>query len=105
MSMKRVPFTTRPPSTSMHGITRLKCIRSSLAVERRLRLGDRESPLVQRLADDDARQVDLAQRAQGAQVLEGPDAAGVEEAAAHGRGDPGDVLERGPLERAVAVGV
>src|SRR5690348_14767050 len=25
MSMKRVPFTTRPASTSMHGMTRLKC--------------------------------------------------------------------------------
>ena len=40
------------------------------AVERRLALGHREAPLVERLADDHAGEVDLAQLAQRAQVLE-----------------------------------
>src|SRR4051794_8407527 len=52
---------------------------ASAQVERRLALGDREAPLVERLADDHAREVDLAQRGEAAQVLERADPARVDE--------------------------
>src|SRR5512132_619480 len=74
-------------------------------VERGLALGDREAALVERLADDHAGEVDLAQRRERAEVLDVADPAGVEEAAAHGLGDLADVVEVRALEPAVAVDV
>src|SRR5688572_27345180 len=111
MSTKFVPLTTRPASTSRHGMTRLRCtpprlrggrrglrglgvlVDQRLAVEDRLALGDREASLEQRLADDHAGEVDEPQVAQRREVLERRDAAGVEEAAADRGGDPAHLLD------------
>src|SRR5438270_11651056 len=82
MSMKFVPFTTRPLSTSRHGITRLSSTAPLPLFEQRLRLRDAEAPLVERLAGDHARKVHEAQVAQGGEVLGRRNPARVEEAAA-----------------------
>src|SRR3954463_10725679 len=88
MSTKLVPLTTRPSSTSRQGITRLRCTPSvrrrdgpvgplglralvGLGLQGVLALGDREAPFVERLARDDAAEVDLAQVSQRAQVVQG----------------------------------
>src|SRR5687767_11322772 len=104
MSTKFVPFTTRPASTSRHGITRLRCTASAL-VEDRLRLADRERLLVQGLADDHAREVDLPQADEPAQVVERADAAGVQEAPAHDLGDAPHLVEVDTGEHPVALDV
>src|ERR1700729_2555816 len=61
MSRNSTPLTTRPASTSRHGMIRLKCTRLTVARaharstgERCERFADAEAPLVQRLADDHA---------------------------------------------------
>src|SRR4051812_31747610 len=101
-STKFVPFTTRPASTSRQGMIRLKCKASA---QRFPGLADGEPPLVERLADNDADEVDLAQPRQGAQVLDGADPAGVEERPPDGLGHPAHLVEVGPLEHPVAVDV
>src|SRR5689334_22712985 len=106
MFTKFVPLTTRPLSTSRHGMMRLRCTgRPGSAVQGRLALGDRELALVQRLADDHAAQVHLPQRGQVDEVLELADAARVDEAAAHDPGDALDLIEVRPAEQAVLVNV
>src|SRR5947209_12946 len=103
MSTKLVPFTTRPLSTSRHGITRLSSIAALL--QDRLRLVYGEPALVERLAGDHAREVHEPQLAQGAQVVERRDAARVEEPAPdHSRHLP-HLVEIGPAQHPVAVDV
>src|SRR5687767_2403362 len=99
MSTKFVPFTTRPLSTSRHGMTRLS------SIEQLVHFADREALLVQRLARYDPGEVDEAQRAQSSEVVERSDPARVEEAAADDRADALDLLEVGTLEHPVAVDV
>src|SRR4051794_33199928 len=103
MSMKFVPFTTRPLSTSRHGITRLSS--TGPLLQDVLRLVDREAILVERLARDDAGEVHQAQLLEGAQVVERPDAARVEEAAADDVAHPPHLVEVGPVQHPVAVHV
>src|SRR5919202_6547289 len=104
MSMKFVPFTTRPLSTSRQGITRLSSMACALA-EDVLRLLHGEAVLVQRLAGDHAGQVHEAQALQRPEVVERRDPARVEEAPADDLRDPPDLLEIRALEHPVAVHV
>src|SRR5687767_7615237 len=99
MSTKFVPFTTRPLSTSRHGMTRLS------SIEQLLHLRDREAALVQGLARHDAGEVEESKRAEPAEVVERPDPAGVEEAPAGELPDALDLVEVRPLEHPVAVHV
>src|SRR5258706_15532129 len=105
MSTKFVPLTTRPASTSRHGMTRLRCIARASVLEGPLALLPREAPLVERLADDDAAEVHLSQRVERHEVLELPDPAGVQEAPAHDARDPAHLVEIGALEHPVLVDV
>src|SRR3954453_17583851 len=100
---KLVPLTTRPASTSRHGITRLRCTAS--AYERGLGLTDREALLVQRLAHDHPAEVDLPQLGERLEVVELADPPAVEKPSAHDRRDALDLGEVGPLEHAVLVDV
>src|SRR3954468_2567910 len=101
MSMKFVPFTTRPLSTSRQGMTRL---RSNATLPQRLdRLADREAALVQRLAGDHAGEIQQPQVAQPAQVVERGDPARVQEAAADHLGHPPHLVEVRAVEHAVVV--
>ena len=79
--------TATAPSTSATGA---RCPAggrgAQLQVERGLALVDREAPLVERLADDHAGQVDLPQLGEPAQVVERADPARVQEPPAHGLG-------------------
>src|SRR6185503_10006271 len=99
MLTKLVPFTTRPLSTSRHGMTRLS------SIEQLVHFGDREAALVQRLARHDTCEVDEAQRGQAAEVLERADSARVEEPPADDLADALDLVEVGALEHPVAVDV
>src|SRR3954464_11861877 len=103
MSTKFVPFTTRPLSTSRHGITRLSNTRPLL--QELLRLLDREAPLVERLAGDHAREVHEPHLLEGAQVVERGDPAAVDEAAADGLGDRAHLVEVWAVQHAVAIRV
>src|SRR6478609_1385752 len=89
MSRNSTPLTTRPASTSRHGMMRLKCTRLRYLGQRRERLGHREAPLVQRLADyHPVERVELllgAQRRDRLQVLELADPAREDHAAVAGR--------------------
>src|SRR3954469_495732 len=76
-----------------------------LGLQGLLALGDREPALVERLAGDHAAEVDLAQVAQAAQVVERADAARVQKAPADDLGDLPDALEVDAAEHAVAVDV
>src|SRR5437588_7556514 len=71
---KLVPLTTRPESTSRHGMTRLSNTRPLpalvLLVEHRVRLGDREATFVDRLAGDHAGEVHEPELLERAQVVE-----------------------------------
>src|SRR4051812_21328585 len=99
MSTKFVPFTTRPLSTSRHGITRLSsplCDTRAL-LQQLLRLLDREPFLIERLAGDHPRQVHEAHPLEGPQVVERSDASAVDEAAADHVGDGLDLVEVGSL--------
>src|SRR4051812_11493935 len=101
MSMKFVPFTTRPLSTSRHGITRLS---STLALPQHLvRLLDREALLVECLARDHAREVHEPQLPQRAEVVERADPARVEKPTADHLGDAAHLVEVGAVEHPVAV--
>src|SRR4051812_36973464 len=102
-STKFVPLTTRPASTSRHGITRSRCTAS--AYECGLGLADGEALLVERLAHDHPAEVDLPQLGERRQVLELADPAAVEEPPAHDRCDALDLGEVGALEHAVLVDV
>ena len=79
-------FEARPADAEMDALAERRraraAVRLAVAGQRRLALGHAEPALVERLADDHAREVDLAQRAQRAQVLQRADPARVEEAAA-----------------------
>src|SRR3954452_4507626 len=103
MSTALVPFTTRPLSTSRHGMTRLSST-GSLAQDV-LRLLDREAVLVQGLSGDDSRQVHQAQLLQCPQVVERSDPARVEEAAADHLAHVPHLVEVGAVEHPVAVHV
>src|SRR3954447_13990315 len=99
MSMKLVPFTTRPLSTSRQGMTRL---RSNATLLQRLDgLADREPALVERLARDHAGEVHEPQLLQRTQVVERRDPAGIEEAPADHLPHPPDLVEVGPVEHPV----
>src|SRR5688500_5786134 len=90
MFWKRTPLTTRPPSTSRHGMTRLASTEISeggfdergfvLAgggfVGREHRFGNRELVLVEGSADDRSRDPHGLQTGDGLEVLEVADAAG-----------------------------
>src|SRR4051794_21854629 len=104
MSTKFVPLTTRPASTSRHGMTRLRCTRL-VSVERRLALGDREALLVERLADDDRDEVDLPQPCERGKILAPADPARVHEAPAHDARDASHLVEVGAFEHPVTVDV
>src|SRR5437899_8023825 len=78
MSTKLVPFTTRPLSTSRHGITRLSS--TGPLPQYVPRVLDREATLVEGLPGHHAGEVHEAQLLQGPQVVERPDPARVEEA-------------------------
>src|SRR3954469_24045467 len=103
MSTKLVPFTTRPLSTSRHGMTRLSST-GSLAQDV-LRLLDREAVLVQGLARDDAGEVHEAKLLQRTRVVGGADAAGVEEAAADHAAEAPDLVEIRAVQHPIAVDV
>src|SRR4051794_3951468 len=103
MSTKLVPFTTRPLSTSRHGITRLSSIARAPVVQDLRRVRDREAPLVERLAGDHACEVHEPQLLEPLQVLERPDPARVEEAATDHAGHALDLLEVGSVEHPVVV--
>src|SRR3954452_7400390 len=75
------------------------------AVEGGLALSDREALLVERPADDDAGEIALPQQPERPQVLAAADAAGVQEAAAHGVGDAAHLVGIRALEASVAVDV
>src|SRR4051812_13926730 len=96
MSTKLVPFTTRPLSTSRHGMTRLSSI--AALVQDLVGVLDREALLVQRLARDHAREVHEPQLLERAQVFERRDAAGVEEAPADDLADAPDLVQVGAVE-------
>src|SRR5436190_4231889 len=103
MSTKFVPLTTRPLSTSRHGITRLS--NTSALLQELLRLLDREAALVKRLAGDDAREVHEPHVLERAQVVERGDSAAVDEAAPDRLRDRAHLAEVGAVQHAVAVGV
>src|SRR3954464_14989798 len=103
MSTKFVPFTTRPLSTSRHGMTRLSS--TAALPQELLRLLDREATLVERLPGDHAREVHETQLLQCAQVVERRDPARVDEAAADHLGDRAHLLEVRAVQHPVAVGV
>src|SRR3954453_18579575 len=104
MSTKLVPFTTRPLSTSRHGITRLSSMRS-VVPQGLVRLFDGEETLVQGLAGDHAGEVQQPQLPERAQVVERGDPAGIEEAPAHDLADALYLGQVGAAEQAVPVGV
>src|SRR5437764_3646016 len=99
MSTKFVPFTTRPLSTSRHGMTRLSS--TGALLEDVLRLGDREALLVQRLARHHPREVHQTHLLQRAQVVERADAARVEEAPPDGLSDPAHLVDVGAVQHPV----
>src|SRR5690606_32902133 len=96
---KFTPFTTRPASTSRHGMTRTLRTGGDLQ-----RLGQADSPLIERTADDGAGQPGAAdlQAGQGAQVVERPDAAGGHHVEPRGAEPGAELVQVGAGERAVA---
>src|SRR5688572_5497958 len=103
MSTKLVPLTTRPLSTSRHGMTRLSTIAGdvsarhskgrSLRPQHGLSIGVREASLEQGLAGDDPDEVVESEVAQYPQVLQCADPGGDDEGAFHHAGDPPDLVE------------
>src|SRR6266536_6514994 len=81
-----------PKSLPMRGILRL---------EHSLRLGDREAPLVEGAADDHPTEVLQPQLREGAQVVERPDAARVDQLAVGCLGGLPERVDVGPLHQAV----
>src|SRR6188508_2733270 len=78
-------------------------MQGNLSAERRLRLGDRETPLVERLADDHAFQVLQPQLGKNSQVVDRSDAARVDHLRLSRRGDLAERVEVGPLHQTVHV--
>src|SRR5205809_3804321 len=103
MSTKFVPFTTRPLSTSRHGITRLSS--TAPLPQDVLRLLDGEATLVQGLPRDHAGEIHQAKLLQRPQVVERADAARVEEAPADRLAHAPHLLEVGAVQHPVAIHV
>src|SRR4051794_21781481 len=103
MSTKLVPFTTRPLSTSRHGITRLSS--TGPLLQDVLRLADREALLVQSLPRDHPGEVHESQLLQRAQVVQRADAARVEEATADHLAHAANLVEVRAVQHPVPVNV
>ena len=104
-SWKLMPLTTRPASTSRHGMTRTARLTAAPAASRRERVLEGEPALVERGPDDRALDAVGDQPLQGLEVGQLGDAARGDDRAVGGGADVAQQLEVRALEHAVLVDV